>query len=169
MVLLKKPLPAAPLPDKQLVRQVVESLAGPLKAYFRYHVDGLENIPEGRAMLVSMHNGGILPVDSFILGVEYHRHFEYERPLHFLAHSMIWEVPYLGELAERVGGVRTNPQAAQSLLEAGLNKLECFPPTHRGIRLDELRAAGKRWVAELAAGRSPGNEQFPHICPAPQS
>ena len=64
---------------------------------------------------------------------------------------------------------RGNRPGAQSLLEAGLNKLECFPPTHRGIRLDELRAAGKRWVAELAAGRSPGNEQFPHICPAPQS
>jgi len=64
---------------------------------------------------------------------------------------------------------RSNRAGAQSLLEAGLNKLECFPATHRGIRLDELRAAGKRWVAELAAGRSPGNEQFPHICPAPQS
>jgi 1-acyl-sn-glycerol-3-phosphate acyltransferase len=70
-------------------------------------------------MLVSMHNGGVTPVDSFILGVEYHRHFAYERPLHFLAHSILWKVPYLGELAERVGGVSTNPQAAQALLEAG--------------------------------------------------
>jgi len=62
---------------------------------------------------------------------------------------------------------RGNRAGAQSLLEAGLNKLDRFPATHRGIQLDELRAAGKRWVAELAAGRSLGNEQFPHIRPAP--
>jgi len=64
---------------------------------------------------------------------------------------------------------RGNRAGAQSLLEAGLNKLDRFPATFRGIQLDELRAAGKRWVAELAAGRSPGNEQFPHIRPAPKS
>jgi len=64
---------------------------------------------------------------------------------------------------------RGNRAGAQSLLEAGLKKLDPFQPVHRGIQLDELRAAGKRWVAELAAGRSPGNEQFPHLRPAPKS
>jgi len=64
---------------------------------------------------------------------------------------------------------RGNRAGAHSLLEAGLNKLDRFPATFRGIQLDELRAAGKRWVAELAVGRLPGNEQFPHIRPAPKS
>ena len=64
---------------------------------------------------------------------------------------------------------RGNRAGAQSLLEAGLKKLVRFPATFRGIQLDELRAAAKEWVAHLALGRSPGNEQLPHIRPAPKS
>ena len=60
---------------------------------------------------------------------------------------------------------RSNRAGAQSLLEAGLEKLARFPATHRGIRLEELRATAREWVADLVAGRSPGQEQLPQIRP----
>jgi uncharacterized protein len=53
---------------------------------------------------------------------------------------------------------RGNTRGTRSLLEAGLGRLERFPATHRGIDLDELRAAAKAWVAMLAATRIPGAE-----------
>ena len=58
---------------------------------------------------------------------------------------------------------RGNRAGAQSLLEAGLKKLQRFPATYRGIALENLRAAAREWVAELAAGRSPGQERLLQI------
>jgi predicted metal-dependent hydrolase len=57
---------------------------------------------------------------------------------------------------------RGNPAGAESLLEAGLKKLDRFPAAHRGIELEKLRAAARRWIAALAAGRDPG-KQLPRI------
>ncbi len=58
---------------------------------------------------------------------------------------------------------RGNPAGAESLLAVGLKKLERFSATHRGIELEKLRAAARRWIAALAAGSDPGRKQLPHI------
>ena len=58
---------------------------------------------------------------------------------------------------------RGNRAGMQSLLQAGLKKLEGFPKTHRGLRLEELRAAAHRWIDSLAAGRDPGPGALPRI------
>ena len=58
---------------------------------------------------------------------------------------------------------RGNRAGAQSLLRAGLKKLDPFPETHRGLQLEELRAAARRWIAALASGNDPGREQLPRI------
>jgi hypothetical protein len=51
----------------------------------------------------------------------------------------------------------------QSLLRAGLRKLEQFPENHRGLQLSALRAAGRRWAAAMAAGDDPGDAELPRI------
>ncbi len=61
---------------------------------------------------------------------------------------------------------RGNPAGAGSLLQASLKKLEQFQETHRGLALEELRAAVRRWIAALAAGNDPGREQLPRIAQA---
>ena len=58
---------------------------------------------------------------------------------------------------------RGNRAGAQSLLRAGLKKLDRFPETHRRLQLEELRAAVRRWIAALAAGNDPGREHLPRI------
>ena len=58
---------------------------------------------------------------------------------------------------------RGNAAGARSLLEAGLKKLEQFPEVHRGLELEELRAAARRWMAALAAGRDLGGGRLPRI------
>jgi predicted metal-dependent hydrolase len=56
---------------------------------------------------------------------------------------------------------RRNLQGTQSLLAAGLAKLERFPDDHRGLALGELRKAAKDWAegeavrSEAGAGKPP--------------
>ncbi len=58
---------------------------------------------------------------------------------------------------------RGNRSGTQSLLRAGLRKLEQFPENHRGLELSALRAAGRKWAAAMAAGDDPGEAELPRI------
>ncbi len=42
---------------------------------------------------------------------------------------------------------RANRQGTQNLLQAGLAKIERFPHAHRGLELEPLRVAVRRWLA----------------------
>jgi len=63
---------------------------------------------------------------------------------------------------------RGNRAGTQSLLEAGLGKLERFPTDYRGLKLEELRAIVRWWIAKLAAGQDPGPAHLPPIEPINQ-
>ena len=58
---------------------------------------------------------------------------------------------------------RGNREGTQSLLAAGLRKLDRFPPSNRGLKLEKLRRAVRRWLSALEAGKSPRREEFPQI------
>lgn len=58
---------------------------------------------------------------------------------------------------------RHNPQGAQSLLSAGIAKLSPFPADHRGLELENLRAAAKHFERALRAGEDPGEDALPQI------
>ena len=58
---------------------------------------------------------------------------------------------------------RGNRPGAQALLTEGLKKLEQFPPVHRGLALEGLRAVLRQWIQELGAGSDPGPGKWPRI------
>lgn len=58
---------------------------------------------------------------------------------------------------------RKNRRGTKSLLRAGLAKLERFPARHRGIALESLRKAVRRWLASLDAGETPPLRRIPRI------
>ncbi len=58
---------------------------------------------------------------------------------------------------------RKNLRGAKSLLRAGLAKLERFPARRRGIALESLREAVRRWLASLDAGKAPPLQRIPRI------
>ncbi|MBZ5699998.1 MAG: DUF309 domain-containing protein [Acidobacteriia bacterium] len=58
---------------------------------------------------------------------------------------------------------RANRRGTLRLLQAGLTKMEPFPHVHRGIELEPLRAAVRRWLAALDAGENPEEDELPHI------
>lgn len=119
MVLLPKTPPLPRDVDFALCRRIERVIQPILKTYFRYRVEGFDRLPKGRLLLVSVHSGGIWPVDSLILGAEFLRHTEFQRPIHYLAHDILWRLPpAFVDVIERIGVVQANPNGAAMLLEA---------------------------------------------------
>lgn len=62
---------------------------------------------------------------------------------------------------------RDNLRGTASLLRAGLIKLEDFPPHYRGLHLEKLRAAVRKWLAALSDAKNNSWPALPRIAPAP--
>jgi len=58
---------------------------------------------------------------------------------------------------------RGNRAGAQSLLQAGREKLAGFPETHGEVELERLRADARRWIAALGAGTASEPDALPRI------
>ena len=58
---------------------------------------------------------------------------------------------------------RGNRAGAESLMLAGLEKLEKFPAGYRRLQLEKFRAAVREWLSLLATGQSPTTETLPRI------
>jgi predicted metal-dependent hydrolase len=62
---------------------------------------------------------------------------------------------------------RDNLRGTASLLRAGLEKLDDFPPHHRGLQIEKLRVAVRRWLAALDRTGNISWPALPRIAPAP--
>ncbi len=58
---------------------------------------------------------------------------------------------------------RVNRRGTQTLLEAGLIKLEAFPSVHWGLEIAPLRESIRRWLAALATGDDPDPDSIPIV------
>ncbi|MCB9682276.1 MAG: hypothetical protein H6733_12485 [Alphaproteobacteria bacterium] len=85
--------------------------------YFELDVSGWENLPPGPVMLVSNHSGGTTALDGFGLIIAWYDHIGTSRPLHGLAHELLFASPALGRYAERCGILRARPDLAREVLQ----------------------------------------------------
>jgi len=93
---------------------LLDAFAPLIRAYFRYELFGLENIPaKGRAILVSNH--GMLPVDAVLLVHAVHE--AYGRWPKGLTDRRIFRIPLLRQFFLDLGIVMANPQTGQALLD----------------------------------------------------
>jgi 1-acyl-sn-glycerol-3-phosphate acyltransferase len=98
--------------------------------WFRVTWRGLDNIPRrGGALLVANHAGAV-PVDAMLVmhGIE----AELGRAVYGLHHHGLREVPYLGTLLERNGGVVAHPDNAVRLLRDEQQLVLVFPEGTKG-------------------------------------
>jgi uncharacterized protein len=58
---------------------------------------------------------------------------------------------------------RENRRGTQTLLEAGLSKLEPVPSVHWGLEIAPLRESVRRWLAALATEEAPDPDTIPRI------
>jgi 1-acyl-sn-glycerol-3-phosphate acyltransferase len=118
------------------------ALKPPTQAYFRPEVEGLENIPDGPSLLVGNHSGGLVIVDTFLLGYAFYEHFGPQRRFHQLAHDMVARNPALGHL-RRYGVIAASHENAMRAFERGAPVLvypggdvETFRPSWRSAEID---------------------------------
>lgn len=141
-----------PFVDK--VRHGARKVFGPGK-YIDLSTRGLELIPATQnVMLVSNHSGGTSTPDVWGLALAWYEQFGSKRPLHILAHDMLFALPQTARVFERLGVLRASTQAARNVLAAGRDiliypggDLEVWRPYSQRY---ELNFGGRTGYARLA-------------------
>jgi 1-acyl-sn-glycerol-3-phosphate acyltransferase len=97
-----------------LVTAAVEPLA---EKWFRLEVRGIENIPEeGGALLVANHSGTV-PIDGVITSYAVHKYTG--RTLRPLGADLVFALPFVGQVARKVGATLACTADAERLLTTG--------------------------------------------------
>lgn len=101
------------------------------RAYFRTEVVGIENVPQGRVLLVANHSGQI-PLDGMVIGAAMFFDANPPRVVRSMVEKWTQTLPFVGTLFQRVGQVVGVPENARRLLEQEEAVL-VFPEGARGI------------------------------------
>lgn len=130
------------LRDAAYVGRLMPLLRLAVKLYFRSDVQGLGRIPEGGALLVSNHSGGLVPMDVPVVAVALYDHFGAERPFYVLAHDGLLMAGGKYVLG-RAGFLPASRENAVAALRAGATTIvfpggdyDVFRPTKDANRVD---------------------------------
>ena len=104
--------------DREYVARLMPLLRLVVKGWFRSHVDGIENVPDGGALLVSNHSGGLVAMDVPIVAVAFFEHFGKDRPLYVLAHDLLF-MGHGSKLFAPAGFVPASRRNAAAVLRGG--------------------------------------------------
>ncbi|MBN8612515.1 MAG: acyltransferase family protein [Deltaproteobacteria bacterium] len=118
--------------DEAFVARFLTTVRPWLTRFFEPEVRGLENVPEGAALLVANHNAGVLMPDVWILGDALFQHMGSRGLPYALAHDVLFDVNGLRQALEKLGGVRASPESAHALFAAG-HKALVYPGGDREV------------------------------------
>lgn len=123
------------------------------RRWFRAEWEGLEKVPEDGGALIVANHAGALPADAPVImhGIE----TELRRPVYGLADHMFKDMPVVGTLWSRAGGVAAHPENAYRLLAEQDQLVLVFPEGTKGtgkLYTDRyrLRRFGRGGFVELA-------------------
>ncbi|MBM7515551.1 1-acyl-sn-glycerol-3-phosphate acyltransferase [Nocardioides nitrophenolicus] len=104
--------------DPAYVAAALPLLKLAMRGYFRSSVSGMEKVPDGGALIVGNHSGGLTPMDVPIIAVAFADVFGAERPLYCLAHDLLF-TGAAGPVMRRFGFVNATREAAHEILTGG--------------------------------------------------
>lgn len=130
--------------DGRYVARLLPLLRTVVRTWFRSEVEGIENIPDGGALIVSNHSGGLIAMDVPIIAVAFHDHFGPDRPLYVLAHDMLF-LGSSGPVMRRAGFLPATRENAHAVLASGGVTI-VFP----GGDYDVFRPTSKSHVVDFA-------------------
>ncbi len=113
------------------IKWVLPIMALVYEYYFRVETSGIENIPEGRVLLIANHSGQI-PLDCMMIGTALLTEGEPPRPLRSMVERWIPSLPHVSRLFARLGQVLGTPENCRHLLQNDEAVL-VFPEGARGI------------------------------------
>ena len=89
------------------------------RGWFRFEVRGLESVPpDGGALIVANHSGGMLTPDVLIFAAAFYGKFGYGRPLYTLGHDGMFVGP-VSDWLSRLGVIRANTKNTVDALRSG--------------------------------------------------
>lgn len=116
--------------DDLLLRPLLRAL---YQYWWRVDVTGLEHVPQtGPVLLVANHAGGLFPHDAAMLATALAERRAAPRDVRALLDDPFCDLPLVGDLARRIGGVRARPEEAERLLATG-RAVIAFPEGIAGI------------------------------------
>ena len=90
-----------------------------LDYYFRMEIKGWERLPEAPALLIGVHASGLLPIEAYLTGFQWFRHFGNSRALHGTAHDVLMSLPGWGMFLRKIGTVPATRSAITEAIDAG--------------------------------------------------
>lgn len=117
--------------DPQYVKRVIGFGAWVYRHYFRCDTFGIDNIPDGRCMLVGNHSGQ-LPLDAAMITMATFLEREPPRFVRSAIERFVPETPFVSTFMARCGQILGTPENAKRLLDAE-EALLVFPEGVRGL------------------------------------
>ena len=117
--------------DPHWTKYVVLSVATLHRKYFRTEVHGIENLPNGRVLLIANHSGQV-PIDGLLIAAAMFMDAEPPRFVRAMVEKWAVSLPFVSLFFTRVGQVVGVPENATRLLTQG-EPLLVFPEGARGI------------------------------------
>jgi 1-acyl-sn-glycerol-3-phosphate acyltransferase len=103
--------------DPQITEVLTAAIEPLAEKWFRLEVRGVENIPaEGGALLVANHSGTV-PIDGLITGYAVKKYAG--RDLRPLGADLVFSLPFVGQIARKVGATLACTEDAERLLTTG--------------------------------------------------
>ena len=144
------------------------------RAWFRTEVHGIENVPDGRVLIVSNHSGQI-PLDGIVIALAMLLDAARPRFVRSMVERFIGTLPYVSVWFGRLGQVLGSQENARRLLESD-EALLVFPEGVRGIAKPfreryRLRPFGQGFMRLALETRAPivpvavigAEEQYPSV------
>jgi 1-acyl-sn-glycerol-3-phosphate acyltransferase len=119
--------------DAELTDRVILAPVRPLyERWFRVETRGIENVPsEGGALVVANHSGTIA-LDAVMTQIALHDHHPEHRNLRMLGADLVFQAPFMGEIARKSGHTLATNADAERLLSTG-EVVGVWPEGFKGI------------------------------------
>ncbi len=104
--------------DPGLTERVMGLLRPFIKGYHRAEVRGFESFPNGGALVVSNHSGGLFAMDVPVFATGFYDTFGYERPVYTLSHDLIF-TGFTADFFRKTGFIPANHSNADEALRSG--------------------------------------------------
>ncbi|MCW2581876.1 MAG: 1-acyl-sn-glycerol-3-phosphate acyltransferase [Klenkia sp.] len=119
--------------DPDLADHLLMPVLRPLfEKWFRVEVLGLENVPDVGGALVVANHSGTIPVDALMTTVALHDEHPAERRFRLLGADLVFQVPFIGAMARKLGATLACNEDAERLLSEG-ELVGVFPEGFKGV------------------------------------
>jgi len=119
--------------DPELTDKVLLNIIRPLyRSWFRVEATGLENVPSESSALVVANHSGVIAFDSVMAQVALHDEHPAHRHLRMLGANLVFQTPFVGEIARKAGHTLACHPDAERLLRAG-EVVGVWPEGFKGI------------------------------------